>query len=219
MDDVEIKVLPVAPFGANCCIVKCKNTDEGVVIDPGGEGERIISSIEEINCQIKWILHTHAHVDHITATSDVANFCRNDKKWDVKIALHSNEITMYNNLPGQCMMFGLPPVGKPVPIDHMIIDNEEIKFGNVLIEVMYTPGHSPGSCSFYIKKESVVFSGDTLFAMGIGRTDLPGGSFDTIIESIKNRLLTLDDETQVIPGHGLMTSIYDEKRMNPFFNS
>ena len=216
-EQVEVLTFPVAPLGCNCSILRCKETGESIVIDPGGEGPRIVELLKEKGCEVKWIIHTHAHFDHILGTHDVCEHVREDENADVKVALHPGDFQLYDHLESQCRLFGFPPVKAKTPINHHIEDEEFYTFGKRKLKALHTPGHTPGSVSFSFEDAGLVFSGDTLFAMGIGRTDLPGGDTDLIKKSIKNRLFTLDEGTQVIPGHGGFTRIYEEKTMNPFF--
>jgi hydroxyacylglutathione hydrolase len=138
------------------------------------------------------------------------------EKTGAKICLHKEDQWLYDNLQKQCGMFGFTSTD-PLPIDHYLGDEEDIKVGNLNTSVIHTPGHTPGSLCFSVQdKESVLIAGDTLFTRSIGRTDLWGGSFEEIVSSISNRLFTLDDSTRVIPGHGPDTSIWEEKRENPF---
>ena len=131
--------------------------------------------------------------------------------------MHQGALFLYENLSAQCRLFGLPPEDAKTSIDHHLQDEEPLTFGDMQLKVLHTPGHTPGSCCFSFEEAGLVFSGDTLFQMGIGRTDLPGGDPDAITKSIQERLFTLDEGTNVIPGHGRFTRIYEEKRMNPFF--
>ncbi len=218
MERIEALTFPVAPLGCNCSILRDTATNETIVIDPGGEGPRIVSLLEEKGCKVKWIIHTHAHFDHCCATHEVATYVREDKKEAVKVAMHPGDFPLYDQLEAQCRFFGVPMVKPETKIDHSMEDEEEYVFGESRLKVLHTPGHTPGSCCFSVEEEGLLFSGDTLFARGIGRTDLPGGDTETIFKSIQNRLFTLDDGTSVIPGHGQFTRIYEERTSNPFFN-
>lgn len=212
---VEISVFPVAPLGCNCAVLRCRATNEAIVVDPGGEAPKIIKVLEAGGCRVRWIIHTHAHFDHCLGTHEVAEHSRQLVP-DVKVALHQEDMFLYRMLSTQCGWFGLPPVEAKETVSHYLQDDEPLVFGQQTMKVLHTPGHTPGSCSFSVGSEGLLFSGDTLFAGGIGRTDLPGGDSDQIISSIRQRLLTLDDGTKVVPGHGPLTRIYEEKHMNPF---
>lgn len=142
-----------------------------------------------------------------------------DKKTSaLTIGLHKDDESLYDMVETQCRWFGLPPQRAETPINHWLQDDEVFEFGRARLQTLHTPGHTAGSCSFILQNAGVVFTGDTLFAGGIGRTDLPGGDFQQILKSIRERLLRLDDATQVVPGHGGFTRIFEEKQQNPFLN-
>ena len=223
---VELYTFPVQPLGCNCSILIHRESRETIVVDPGGEGPRIVSLLKEHGARVRWIVHTHAHFDHCLGTHEVAEHARtqNDAENDatkklpaVKVGLHQGDMFLYEALDAQCRMFGVPPQQAETAIDHHLDDEEPLEFGDMQMKVLHTPGHTPGSCCFSFEEAGLVFSGDTLFQMGIGRTDLPGGDPEAIEKSIRQRLFTLDEGTNVIPGHGRFTRIYEEKRMNPFF--
>lgn len=225
-DKFELLTFPVAPLGCNCSILMCKSSREAIVVDPGGDAPRIIQLLEEQGARVRWIVHTHAHFDHILGTHEVAEHARqcahaeqqdDAPAVDVRVALHEGDMFLYNALPAQCKMFGLPPQQAEEAINHRLNDDEGLEFGEGKLNVLHTPGHTPGSCCFELDGAGLVFSGDTLFRMGIGRTDLPGGDTEQIFKSIKDRLFTMDDGTAVIPGHGQFTRIFEEKKANPFF--
>ncbi len=201
---------PVGPLQCNCSIIACPETKEAAVIDPGGDAEHIIKLCEDQGYKIKYLLHTHAHFDHIAGARAVK------EKTGAKICLHKEDQWLYDNLDKQGRMFGFT-FDTPLAIDHYLNDEEEVAVGNLKTKVIYTPGHTPGSSCFSLtEKDSILFAGDTLFQGSIGRTDLWGGSFDQIIKSIKGRLFELDDSTEVITGHGPKTTIWSERRENPF---
>lgn len=208
-----LESFPVGPLGCNCSIIGCKETGEAAVVDPGGDADKIIELAEKLGLKIKYLLHTHAHFDHVLGSRNVK------EKTGAKICLHKGDQWLYDNLLMQCGMFGFP-AKDPLPIDQYLDDEQEVKVGNLKASVIHTPGHTPGSLCFALEdKDSLLFAGDTLFKHGIGRTDLWGGSFDEIVDSISNRLYTLEDSTRVIPGHGPETSIWQEKNGNPFVSA
>ena len=211
----SIETFPVYPLGCNCSILSCDSSGEAIVVDPGGDEERIASYLQAKNLRIKYIVHTHAHFDHCLGTKKVASQHEN-----CQIGLHKEDLFLYENLAMQCGLFGVPFSGEEVQaIDLFLQDNQILEWGESgKLEILHTPGHTPGSVSFLLQnsKQQILLSGDTLFAGGIGRTDLWGGDSQKILKSIKGRLLTLDDSTAVIPGHGEATSIYQEKKGNPF---
>lgn len=205
-----LESFPVGPLGCNCSIVGCKETGEAMVIDPGGDADKIIELATKHGLTIKYLLHTHAHFDHIMGSRDMK------EKTGAKICLHKGDQWLYDNLLKQVGMFGFQATD-PLPVDQYLEDEEDIRVGKLTASVIHTPGHTPGSLCYSVQeKDSVLFAGDTLFKHSVGRTDLWGGSFDEIVDSISNRLYTLDDSTRVIPGHGGDTTIWDEKKHNPF---
>lgn len=206
---------PVGSYQCNCSILYSDKTREAIIIDPGNDHEYIIQKIKDLNIKVKKLIHTHAHFDHIGRSTEVANFT------GATLHLHKGDEFLYDMLPQQGMFFR-QVVGTPKKLDSYLEDNEEFSFEdpeiNTFLKTIHTPGHTPGSCSFYTEyfDEPMLFAGDTLFERSIGRTDLPGGDGQLIIKSIKSRLLTLPDETHVVAGHGGMTRIYEEKKFNPF---
>ncbi len=216
LENATVTSFPVWPLGCNCSIIECKGSQEAIVVDPGGEEEKILTVLKERGLTVSQIIHTHAHFDHCLGTHGVAEALREaDPEKTVQVGLHKGDSFLYRNLAMQCGWFGLPPMESKESINLDLEDGMTLSFGQQKLEVLHTPGHTPGSCCFSV--EGLVFSGDTLFAGGIGRTDLPGGDSEAIIKSIQGRLFSLDDGTAVIPGHGGFTRIYEEKTTNPFF--
>ncbi len=204
--------LPLGPLQCNCTILGCEKTGEAIVIDPGDEAEKIISILEKQNLKAKYIVHTHAHFDHIGATQDVYDACKSE------VCLHREDSFLYENVAMQCALFGFAP--KPVPaITHFLQQGDSLSFGDHKLDVLHTPGHTPGSLSFHVKAEGpLLFTGDTLFMQSIGRTDLWGGDYDLILKSIQEKLLQFGDDTIVHPGHGPSSTIGFERRENPFLS-
>jgi glyoxylase-like metal-dependent hydrolase (beta-lactamase superfamily II) len=203
---------PVGPLQCNCSIIACKETGEAAIVDAGGDALKIIEACQAHGLTIKYLLHTHAHFDHIVGSKELK------EKTGAEILLHKGDQWLYDNLSKQGQLFGFK-FDQPLPVDRYLDDGEEIQIGKLKTTVIHTPGHTPGSLCFSLAdKESVLFSGDTLFHRSIGRTDLWGGSYEQIIDSIANRLMTLDDSTRVIPGHGPDTDIWSEKKENPFLS-
>lgn len=206
-----LECFPVGPLQCNCSIIACKDTKDAIVIDPGGDAQEIIDAAKRHGVNIKYLLHTHAHFDHVVGSREVK------EATGAKILLHKGDQFLYDNLMQQGKLFGFK-IDSPLPVDEYLEDEQEIQIGKTKVKVIHTPGHTPGSLSFALADEdSILFSGDTLFHRSIGRTDLWGGSYDQIIKSISERLFTLDDSTRVIPGHGPDTRIFEEKKENPFF--
>lgn len=207
-----IETFPVGAFQCNCSVLACGDTREAVVVDPGGEPERILEVLRHYDLTVRWVVHTHAHLDHIAATRDVK------EATEGIIALHPDDLFLYDGFLVQAAMFGWQV--KPVlPVDHALQDRERLPFGQRTIEVLHTPGHTPGSVCFVVggaENPSLVLAGDTLFCRSIGRTDLPGGDARAIERSIRERLYTLPPDIEVVCGHGPTTTIGAERRSNPF---
>jgi glyoxylase-like metal-dependent hydrolase (beta-lactamase superfamily II) len=180
------------------------------LIDPGDDAETIVQMVEQAGVHVKYLLHTHAHFDHILATGPV------QKRLGGTTCLHGGDLDLWNNLPLQGRFFGMELKAAPTP-EKMLQDEEELEFGTSKLRVLHTPGHSPGGvCYQLVGGEESVFSGDTLFHQSVGRSDLWGGDHRVLLRSIKERLLVLHSEIQVHPGHGPSTTIGFEKRHNPF---
>lgn len=202
-----IKDLTVGPIMANCFILGCDTTKEAVVIDPGDESNRILMALAGLKLKVKYIINTHGHFDHVGANKKIKDATGAD------LLIHSLDVPMLAHLSASASAWGLQSDDSPPP-DRTIKDGDEIKFGNIILKVIHTPGHTPGGISLY--SDGFVFVGDTLFAGSIGRTDFPGGDFDTLISSIRKKLFVLGDDVRVFSGHGPETTIGDEKRHNPF---
>lgn len=203
--DLIIQKLEVGPLGANCYIVADKATSDAFIIDPGGEPDRIKDALKKEKLNLKFIINTHGHGDHILGNG----------YFGVPVYVHSLDKDFLTdpskNLSG---FFGL--FMKASKADRLLEDGEKISMDNLEVEIIHTPGHTPGGIS--IKIDGVVFTGDTLFAGGIGRTDLPGGDEEQLFKSIKDKLFALDDDVIVYPGHGGESTIGREKKNNPFFS-
>jgi glyoxylase-like metal-dependent hydrolase (beta-lactamase superfamily II) len=208
-----VETFPVGMLGCNCAIVADRASGEALVIDPGDEADRILEVLSRNGLKAVGLLHTHAHFDHVGASGLLA------RETGAPILLHEGDVPLYAALREQGRMFGIP-VPEPSPVDRKIADGERVTCGSGSLEVMHTPGHSPGSVCFRLHGDRpLLFSGDTLFRRGIGRTDLFGGSYDSILESITSRLLPLPGDLAVLPGHGEETTIGQEARLNPFVGS
>lgn len=219
---LKIDSFPTGSFQCNCSIIYSPDTLEAVVIDCGNDFEFFEKKVQKLGVTVKYLLHTHAHFDHI-GQADTAR-----KKWQTPIYLHKEDLFLYQNLKQQAVIFG-EEVAEPNKIDYFIEDEQEFSLNFLesdisapklkkFLKAIHTPGHTPGSLSFYSESfdQPILFSGDTLFSRSIGRTDLPGGNSEQILSSINRRILTLPDETRCITGHGPDTSIYEERKMNPF---
>ncbi len=207
---MHVITFPAGPLQCNCSIIACPDTKEAAVIDPGGDVDEILKILQGNGLTVKYLLHTHAHFDHILGSRELK------EKTGAKICLHEGDDWLYENLGMQCGLFGFQS-DEPLPVDMHLNDEEELKIGNIKAKVIHTPGHTPGSLCFEMSaRDNLLYSGDTLFQHSIGRTDLWGGSFDEIIKSIRGKLFRLDDSTTVVPGHGPNTTIHQEKKLNPF---
>ncbi|MFO7951322.1 MAG: MBL fold metallo-hydrolase [Bacillota bacterium] len=203
---IEIEVLTVSMFATNCYLVSCAKTKEAIIIDPGANGKRIIEKIRNNNLYIKYIVNTHGHVDHIGANGKLKEI------FEAPILLGEKDLQLYEK-PGFGLSFFFKKQPKP---DQLIVDGNQIHFGEAFMEVKDTPGHSPGSISLLL--DSAIFCGDTLFAGSVGRTDLPGGSHGQLMQSIKEKIFVLNDHVIIYPGHGPATSVSKEIDSNPFID-
>jgi len=205
---VILHTIHVGITQTNCYIVGCEDTGEGVVIDPGGNPKRILKAIEEAGLTIRYVLNTHCHFDHMGANADVV------AATGAPLALHPAELPILQ-ARGGASWFGVPVKESPEP-DIELDDGQVIEVGTLRFQVLHTPGHSPGGVTFYLEEQGVAFDGDVLFQMGVGRTDLPGGEWDTLMRSIREVLFALPDETILYSGHGPKTTVGQEKRSNPW---
>jgi len=201
--------LKVGPLAANCFILGCKETREGVIIDAGGNAEEIIAAAEWRKLTIVHIINTHGHFDHIGANRAVK------EHFGADLMIHADDVPMMGRDTDVARVYCTPGETFPQP-DTFLTNGMEITFGKQHMTVLHTPGHTPGGCCLYIDAEKKIITGDTLFANSIGRTDLPGGSHGQLLESVQTKLLTLPDNVVVYPGHGPETTIGHEKRYNPY---
>lgn len=203
-----VVVLPVGLIQTNCYIVGCEETKEGAIIDPGGDPGQILAEVERQGLMVKYVLNTHAHFDHTDANAAIV------QKTGAILALHRADRPLLAD-SGGAALFGLRADPSPAPsLD--LHDGDDLAIGRLCLRVLHTPGHTLGHVCFYAAKEAVVFDGDVLFYRGVGRTDLPGGSWQQLTDSIQRVLYALPDATVVYPGHGPATTIGEEKRLNPW---
>ena len=211
---LETRAVP--QFFKNGYVIGCEDTRQAVVIDPGDEVHALLTAIERHQLETRYILLTHAHLDHITGVG-VARAAL-----DVPIWLHKDDLFLYEGVVNQGRMFGIAVEKQPKP-DRFFADGDRLEFGNYEVTVRHTPGHCPGGVCLAVKHQrrpgTSLFVGDTLFAGSIGRTDLLGGNTDTLLASIRNVLFSYPDETPVYSGHGPATTIGQEKRTNPFLTT
>lgn len=203
------KTFSVPPLGCNCSILGDPITKHAIVVDPGGAHERILQEVRTLGLTVVSILHTHAHFDHFLASGELKNAT------GATLCLHPADRELWELVETQCRLFGVPYAPVPAP-DYWLKDEEKMILGGVEGVALHTPGHTPGSMSFHFAAEQLVLAGDTLFRGGIGRTDLWGGDFDAIEQSIRERLYTLHEATRVVTGHGPETEIGFERESNPF---
>ncbi len=208
----RVECIPNGLLEANCYLVMCPTSNETLVIDPGAEASRILERIEALGCKVVRVLHTHGHFDHIGATEAVLA----GLPGGIPLAAHPADAYLYERKArAMCVPYGYSLPDTLALPNERLNDCDELAIGELRLEVVHTPGHTPGSISL-ICGTTCVFTGDTLFQHGIGRTDLPGGDEEAIYESILTRLYPLSGSLVVYPGHGLATTIEEEKRANPF---
>ncbi|HEY3314446.1 MAG TPA: MBL fold metallo-hydrolase [Bacillota bacterium] len=217
-----IETMTVGPMMANCYIVAGEGASAAAVVDPGADARDILEAVRRLGLTVSVIINTHGHADHIAANGQVR------QETGASLMVHRSEAAFLTQPTMNLSSWaGLSLFGPPA--DRLLEDGEEIRVGTLALTVLHTPGHTPGGICLVVRDDStnpagrpdacegpVIFSGDTLFAGSVGRTDFPGGSFDDLIRSIKEKLLVFDDDTEVYPGHGPATTIGEERASNPF---
>jgi|SRR5579863_1890261 len=206
------EIISVGPLQCNCSVIGDETTREGMVIDPGDDIEDVLALVHKHNLKIKQIVITHAHIDHVGGAMKLR------AATGAPILLNQNDDALLRMLDVQATWIGVAPPGK-VEIDQNLADADTLTAGNLTANVLHTPGHTEGSVCLYFPAEQKLIAGDTLFAGSIGRTDLPGGSFKKIITSLHDKVLALPDDTVVVPGHGPVTTIGEERHSNPFLKA
>jgi glyoxylase-like metal-dependent hydrolase (beta-lactamase superfamily II) len=206
-----LETIVVGPLGVNCFILGDKQSNEGVVVDPGADGDMILAAISRLGLKIKYLINTHGHFDHVGSNRQII------EATGAEFLIHEKDINLLMMAARSASNYGLTVEDSPAPARHLT-DGLTLEFGRRSIEVLHTPGHTPGGCCLLLKHEGLVITGDTLFADSVGRTDLPGGSHEQLIASIKSKLMPLADETVVWPGHGPSSTIGRERRLNPYIN-
>ncbi len=210
------ETFPVGRLGCNCTVAVCSETGEALVVDPGDDADRIRAVLDRLGARVTKVVHTHAHLDHVLASQDIA------QPTEAEVLLHAGDTWLWEHVPTQASMFGwsVTPLAPPTGV---LTDGQAVGFGRREAEVLHTPGHTPGSVCFLLGRADdprglppLLLSGDTLFRESVGRTDLWGTSFDELARSIRERLFTLPDQTEVIAGHGPPTTIAHERDENPF---
>lgn len=203
-----LETIPVGMIQANCYILGDEETREAVVIDPGGDTPVILRALEARKLNPTAILATHGHFDHVEGLASLK------RAIGTPIYLHQGDLPLVQGMTGQGLLFGVRVEAAPAP-DRLLEEGDRVAFGTLSLEVLHTPGHSLGSVSYLIDKS--VFVGDLLFAGSIGRTDLQGGDYQTLLQSVRTKIFTLPDDTVIYPGHGPASTVATEKRTNPFF--
>ncbi|OFC70521.1 MBL fold metallo-hydrolase [Alteromonas confluentis] len=207
---MKIQVIPVTPFAQNCSLIWDPATMKGAFVDPGGDSAKLYDAATQNKVTIEKIILTHGHLDHVGATTEVA------KHYDVPvIGPHIGDKFWLDGLPQQSQMFRFPPASPFAP-NQWLNDNDTITVGNLTLDVLHCPGHTPGHVALVERDSNTVIVGDILFAGSIGRTDFPQGNHQQLIDSIRNKLFTLPDEMTVYPGHGPTSTIGTERKTNPF---
>ncbi|KJS20327.1 MAG: beta-lactamase [Clostridiaceae bacterium BRH_c20a] len=206
---MKIKTLIVGPIETNCYIAYCPDTKEGVVIDPGDEGAKLVEAITNLGIRIKYIINTHGHHDHIKANKEVK------ETTGAEILIHTSDAAMLTD-PSRNLSHYLGEKTTEPKADKELTDGDIISFGNITLKVLHTPGHTPGCICLLNTTKKICFTGDTLFNGSVGRTDLPGGNYKTLTNSLKDKLINLSNEVKIYPGHGPSSTIGEEKAINPF---
>jgi len=208
---MKVENLVVGPFQSNCFVVACEATNDAIIVDAGDEGARIVATVRELGVNIRAVVTTHAHLDHVAGLGPVAS------AYDVPRLIHRDAMATYGMMEAQAEMFGLPAPQR-VEFTRFVAHGDTVEFGEVVAEFVESPGHSPGSVCLLFRgpDPQIIFAGDVLFQGSIGRTDLPGGNFNTLMTTLRDQFLPLADDTIVYPGHGPATTIGVEKRTNPF---
>ena len=203
------EIFPVGPLQCNCSVIGDPATREAMVVDPGDDIERVIAALDKHKLTVRQIVITHAHIDHVGGAMKLK------KLTGAPILLNEHDQGLLKMLDVQATWVGMKSPGA-VAIDSSLRGGDKLSVGDISANVIHTPGHTEGSVCIYFPVQEKLIAGDTLFAGSIGRTDLPGGSFDTIMRSLHREVLTLPDETLVVPGHGELTTIGEERATNPF---
>lgn len=207
---LQFRIIPVTAFEQNCSLIWCDETMDAALVDPGGDIPKLKAAVNAAGVTVRQILLTHAHIDHAGATRDVADL------YQVPIVgPHADDLFWIEALPAQSQMFGFPAAKAFIP-DRWLQQGDRVALGKRVLEVIHTPGHTPGHVVFFETSARLAFVGDVLFQGSIGRTDFPRGDYKTLVHSIREKLFPLGDDVAFVPGHGDMSTFGDERRSNPF---
>ncbi|HRK25231.1 MAG TPA: MBL fold metallo-hydrolase [Beijerinckiaceae bacterium] len=207
---LQIGIIPVTPFQQNCAILRCTATNKAAIVDPGGDADHIVAAVKKMGVTVEKILLTHGHLDHAGGVAGVVA--------ELKVPVegpHVGDKPLLEGIARQGRMYGVEGL-QDAWSDRYLVEGDTVSVGNLIFDVLFVPGHSPGSVVFVSRQAPIAFVGDTIFQGSIGRTDLPGCDHDLLISGIKSKLYALPDETICLSGHGPATTIGDEKRSNPF---
>lgn len=207
---MQYTVIPVTPYEQNCSLIWCEETGKAALIDPGGEPERLLAAVKQHGLQLEKLLLTHGHLDHVGAAAEIA------ARLNIPIEGPQREETFWlDSLPQQAEMFGFPHT-PPLTPDRWLEDGDQVRVGNIVMDVLHCPGHTPGHVVFFDAQSRTAFVGDVLFKGSIGRSDFPRGDHAALIASIRGKLFPLGDDVTFIPGHGPLSTFGEERRSNPF---
>jgi hydroxyacylglutathione hydrolase len=200
----------VGPFAENTYLVADSDTKDAMLVDPGGDLDRVLALAEPDGLSVRRIFLTHGHIDHVAGCAEA--------KWRLSapVQIHADDVDWVDALPQQAEMFGFEGAREKPGLDHLHVDGETFAVGGHTARILHTPGHSRGSCCLFFEGARTLFAGDTLFSGSVGRTDLPGGDFEALERSIQARIFTLGDDVTFFPGHGPAAKLGDERRSNPF---
>lgn len=207
---IQCSIVPVTPYQQNCSIIKCEVTGKAAIVDPGGDVERILAAVEQMDASVEKIILTHAHLDHCSA----ADILRRQLRVPIE-GPHREDEFWLQNLPEACRRSGFPAAAAFVP-DRWLVQGDRVMVGEQELQVIHCPGHTPGHVVFFYAPQQVAWVGDVLFQGSIGRTDFPRGNYEELIASIREKLFPLGDDITFIPGHGPTSTFGHERQTNPF---